>query len=483
MNFKPSPDYCAKREAKDDARIFVKPCKTDPPNVRLTDHSWPFLVSIALHTLFFAILCIPALQYPASIRADSLNVFWLSFDMLSDAPAVPKESSYIEQRMDKQTALANQLNEVMPTVVTNHTAPVPLANEAHITSLDERSDAVLISAGNRPAKIETAIVKSDSERPEPIRTELQSLQVAADKAPSPVRSGPQPVATTLKSLAVPLEPEPTPKQSTLQTLPPVQLSQQSSGENAAPDQRSDKRKDTVKSIAQTKNNQQQSVVMTKKEFVRPVKADHQQSASVTLNDDKLKSVETIATNVKQPVKMKAPLVETGSKSKQTETRLVTPKEPSLPIVRGDVKLVVTGSTQIITSISFKEFALSRRDRPFSRTESKKEKAVEPKIVSSGETTEVVIEQTRPGVYTFSVEPVIGEVQVDFSMKLYDGTSRKIIKQLGKKALSHKSVLCRLLMPEGILWEEDREFSGNMEDAESITKFITSTGLMWKEYNN
>ena len=58
----------------------------------------------------------------------------------------------------------------------------------------------------------------------------------------------------------------------------------------------------------------------------------------------------------------------------------------------------------------------------------------------------------------------------------------IVKELGKQALARKTVLCRILMPEGILWSDDQEFTGNMEDSESVTKFNTTTGLMWKEYN-
>jgi len=37
------------------------------------------------------------------------------------------------------------------------------------------------------------------------------------------------------------------------------------------------------------------------------------------------------------------------------------------------------------------------------------------------------------------------------------------------------------MPEGILWDDDSSFSGNMEDSESITKFNAETGVVWREY--
>ena len=44
-------------------------------------------------------------------------------------------------------------------------------------------------------------------------------------------------------------------------------------------------------------------------------------------------------------------------------------------------------------------------------------------------------------------------------------------------------IARLLMPEGILWEEDSSFSGTIEDSDSVTKFNSDSGLVWKEYRH
>jgi hypothetical protein len=32
-----------------------------------------------------------------------------------------------------------------------------------------------------------------------------------------------------------------------------------------------------------------------------------------------------------------------------------------------------------------------------------------------------------------------------------------------------------------LWSDDSFFSGSIEDSESVTKFNTDTGIVWKEY--
>ena len=39
---------------------------------------------------------------------------------------------------------------------------------------------------------------------------------------------------------------------------------------------------------------------------------------------------------------------------------------------------------------------------------------------------------------------------------------------------------RLLMPEGIFWDEDEWFTGKVEDGDSITKYNSPEGTTWKE---
>lgn len=55
--------------------------------------------------------------------------------------------------------------------------------------------------------------------------------------------------------------------------------------------------------------------------------------------------------------------------------------------------------------------------------------------------------------------------------------------LGKRTISRRSVLAKVLMPEAILWDDDAAFTGSLEDAGSTTKFNSNTGLYWKEYDD
>ncbi len=161
-----------------------------------------------------------------------------------------------------------------------------------------------------------------------------------------------------------------------------------------------------------------------------------------------------------------------------------PMSVSLPLIKGDLKLVITGSVLPDTTITFTDFAQSRRDRPLSRAESRRRTKIIPLIAHTrGTTREVVIAQTKPGVYTFTAEPAGDPAKVTLSLKLYEGSSRAVSRELGTHAIiAQKKVLFKILMPEGILWDDNTAFSGNMEDSDGVTKFNTNTGLMWKEYS-
>ena len=127
--------------------------------------------------------------------------------------------------------------------------------------------------------------------------------------------------------------------------------------------------------------------------------------------------------------------------------------------------------------------ISPRDRPFSRAESRRNIKIVPLIANTRDTVrEVVISQADQGVYTISAESARETAGIALSLKLYEGTSKAVTRELGKHTIARKKVLLKILMPDGILWDDDAAFSGNMEDSEGVTKFNTESGLMWKEYN-
>lgn len=156
---------------------------------------------------------------------------------------------------------------------------------------------------------------------------------------------------------------------------------------------------------------------------------------------------------------------------------------TIPSLHGDLKLVVVGTSGIKVSISFREYPKARRSKLPSRVEGRRQQKVAPLIAQTGrESQEAVVETAREGVYLFVVESESGEpVKGTFILKVFEDGPRGKTSMIGTRTITGKTVLARILMPEGILWEDDAAFTGIIQDGESTTKFNARSGLQWKEY--
>lgn len=92
----------------------------------------------------------------------------------------------------------------------------------------------------------------------------------------------------------------------------------------------------------------------------------------------------------------------------------------------------------------------------------------------------VIAKTRPGVYTILSEPSGGGAEATVVLKIYEGTAKSVTRDLGRQRFERRMIITRVLMPEGILWSDERSFTGSIEDSEGITRFNSETGLVWRE---
>lgn len=152
---------------------------------------------------------------------------------------------------------------------------------------------------------------------------------------------------------------------------------------------------------------------------------------------------------------------------------------ALPPVNGDIKLIMTSEEDFIVKVLFVSHPKARHDKPLSKKEAKEQQKLTPIVVRTAKSTlEAVIERSREGIYIFLIEqkgskPVNGK----FSLKLFETKTKSVTG----REISGQTEVARLLMPEGILWEDDSAFSGNIEDSDSMTKFNSDSGLVWKEY--
>ena len=161
----------------------------------------------------------------------------------------------------------------------------------------------------------------------------------------------------------------------------------------------------------------------------------------------------------------------------------TPQLILQPPVAGDLKLIITGNVDVKVEVSFRPFPKTRRNKPFTRREAEVRRSIVPKMVRTEENVhEAVVEITEEGIYSLVVHPG-NEKQgaAELVLKIRESRPGASTKKLGSRKIDGTSEVARVLMPEGILWNDDSYFTGDMEDADSITKFNSETGLMWREY--
>ncbi len=156
---------------------------------------------------------------------------------------------------------------------------------------------------------------------------------------------------------------------------------------------------------------------------------------------------------------------------------------TLPRLTGDLKLEFTGTDDLKVTFAFREYLKNRRSRPMSAAEASRFNYITPRIARPKENLlEAVLGTTGEGIYDIFVTPANGKpASGAFLVRIYENSNRSKTKSLGSRSIKDRTDIARILMPEGIFWDDNNYFTGNLEDSDSITKFNTDTGLIWKEY--
>jgi hypothetical protein len=165
---------------------------------------------------------------------------------------------------------------------------------------------------------------------------------------------------------------------------------------------------------------------------------------------------------------------------------VEPEKPRsifLPPLAGDLKIIITGEEGIKVEAVFREFRKARRGRPMTRGEARNTRNIPLKRARTHlNIYETVIEIAEEGVYDLTVRSADGKpLTAAFVLKIHESGKGAVTKNLGKRTLPDGALLARILMPEAILWDDESYFTGTMEDSDSITRFNTETGLVWREF--
>ncbi|MBJ6725725.1 hypothetical protein [Geomesophilobacter sediminis] len=131
-------------------------------------------------------------------------------------------------------------------------------------------------------------------------------------------------------------------------------------------------------------------------------------------------------------------------------------------------------------VIFRDYPKSRHNRGMTAAEASRKTKLRPRSVAlDNDQLQVVVDTAADGVYDFraGAEPA-GEGACTLTIT---GRGGKKVKPVGTRAIGGDNSLVKVLMPEGVLWDEDGPFTGSIEDSESVTKYNGETGLVWKEY--
>ena len=87
----------------------------------------------------------------------------------------------------------------------------------------------------------------------------------------------------------------------------------------------------------------------------------------------------------------------------------------------------------------------------------------------------VVVQARAGIYTITAGAKETASNATFLLKLFEGGPREATRKIGTLKVDEKVVVVKILMPDGIIWDDEAAFTGSLEDSDSITKFNSDTG--------
>jgi hypothetical protein len=118
----------------------------------------------------------------------------------------------------------------------------------------------------------------------------------------------------------------------------------------------------------------------------------------------------------------------------------------------------------------------------SKAEAGQVKLLVPQMVRPTATSlTAVLETAAEGIYDFRLEGWKGDGGPEVVCTLFENSPGSRTRKMGTRVPSANGSIGRLMMPEGIFWDDESAFQGTMESSDSVTRFNSATGLVWREY--
>ncbi len=157
-----------------------------------------------------------------------------------------------------------------------------------------------------------------------------------------------------------------------------------------------------------------------------------------------------------------------------------------PLNCTDLNLSPADMAVCVTRSEGGEFRLNASWRPYpGKGDAGKERDEEFKITGSGGRETLTVPCGARGIYTIGVENASGgSEQADVRVLLFPGDpAKKRVRDFGTIRLGGgmaKKRLIRVLLPEGVFWDDDGWFSGVIESTRDTIKYKQPEGIEWIE---
>ena len=457
------------------------------------------LFSLLLHVIMFAIMATTTIFYPMTGENSKLDVVWLypSFLMGGDAepvsalPAAPRQERALPDSSEQQHPRKNE--EIRP----EPQGEAVLSQKAK--SAPAPAPAVEEDAGTNPEIAPTAPQDSPSEdEPEMVLPPVTSLQRVAAAAAKPSKTEPGADKSSPRESPAPAN---NIKAAVKEKAAPLNTGEVQSAEPEKPVTiPATSRPEPVRNVIAAREIPQKGEmprVTERKEPARNPPPMLQAAASgngAKPSDTPLQPLLSPGNSNNGQLLQKrndpaavAKALANEKPLEQLTRKIGGTKGIVEPPLAGDLKLEVTASPEALKGIkitvTFREYPKERRNRPMPKGEARRFQTLTPKIAkTAANTLALVIVTSREGIYEFrNMSETADNTEAAFKVIIHENSSRPKIKPAGTHKISAKGSIAKIMMPEGVMWDDEAAFSGSLEDSESITKFNTDTGLNWKEY--
>lgn len=153
---------------------------------------------------------------------------------------------------------------------------------------------------------------------------------------------------------------------------------------------------------------------------------------------------------------------------------------------GELSLELTGkdlaSGKIKVYIVYQKYPKKLHNQPMSIEESRNVDYLTPKMVlTTPQTLAAILATAGDGFYEFkAAAQTESPVRAEFSLAFNRPDIAKKKRAIGARVVGKDTTIVKIMMPEGIIWDDNDAFDGNIEDSQSVTKY-KSDGVVWKQY--